>query len=89
MKRFQPLLAKESGRSSGGMSAHESPVAVASAPAAGLSHPVSECPFGVPVTLRSAAGEEAVGIRSEYQPNWLDANRDQPLPFTPVSFSKP
>jgi hypothetical protein len=47
---------------------------------------IASCPFGVPVTLTSATGESATGIRSEYQPNWLDEDRNGPLPFIPVTW---
>jgi len=60
-------------------------VAGSPSPAAGSSA-ISDCPFCIPVKVRSATGEQAVAIRSEYIPNWLDENRDKPLPFTPESW---
>lgn len=49
---------------------------------------LDECPFGVPVRLISADGAEAIGVRSQYHPQWLCADRATTLSFVPATWAK-
>lgn len=87
--RFHPLLAKSSDHPSAGKGGQGGPAAAPVSASAGSSwQPLVGCLFGMRVRVRSATGEEALAVRSEYIPNWLDENRDQPLGFTPVEWQR-
>lgn len=85
MKSLRICYAKESGHPSGGKGALPEPAGGPLSPSAGSTAGIESCPFGIPVRV-TGGGHTATAIRSEYLPNWLDENRDKPLPFTPESW---